>query len=298
MVKFDQQLNANHTWGIRWLREFSPQRNQAITPRLSRRPAIREEDDKDQTVVGTFSLRLRQHEVNSLRVGWTQERRGVRQSLLQRQRPRSDGCAIRRWRSRPSTISRTTLRRRASTTPIRSRTRSPGSCPTSSGDHDVKFGVQFEFVSADNLNQGNLNGTFSVWHEQRPVRCRRSTDLSGSPDDSRSRAGPPSSRRRTTCPFFAQDKWKIGNRLTATISASATTAREFRSPRRTIRSSPTKTTIRWTRTTSSRASACPMRSTMLGVRSPAADTAGSSTRRTSRSSAASSTAACSRTRLP
>ena len=34
MVKFDQQFNANHTWGVRWLRELSPQRNQAITPPL------------------------------------------------------------------------------------------------------------------------------------------------------------------------------------------------------------------------------------------------------------------------
>ena len=37
MVKFDQQINANHTWGVRWLRELSPQRNQAIPPSADHR---------------------------------------------------------------------------------------------------------------------------------------------------------------------------------------------------------------------------------------------------------------------
>ena len=37
MAKFDHQLNANHTWGIRWLRELSPQQNQIIPPSASGR---------------------------------------------------------------------------------------------------------------------------------------------------------------------------------------------------------------------------------------------------------------------
>ena len=51
MVRFDQQLNANHTWGVRWLRESSPQLNQLIpvvgrqihhsTRRARRRTSIR-----------------------------------------------------------------------------------------------------------------------------------------------------------------------------------------------------------------------------------------------------------------
>ena len=59
MVKFDHQMSANHTWGIRWLRELSPQQNQAIAPAVGIQVAsgaIREEDDKDQTVVATFTM--------------------------------------------------------------------------------------------------------------------------------------------------------------------------------------------------------------------------------------------------
>ena len=33
MVRFDHQINASNTWGVRWLRELSPQRNQAIADR-------------------------------------------------------------------------------------------------------------------------------------------------------------------------------------------------------------------------------------------------------------------------
>ena len=89
MIKFDQQVNANHTWGVRWLRELSPQRNQAITPPLITSAAIREEDDKDQTVVAHVLVRLRQHEVELPARRLDAGRRCVRESLLHRQRPRS-----------------------------------------------------------------------------------------------------------------------------------------------------------------------------------------------------------------
>ena len=57
MVRFDQQLNANHTYGVRWLRESSPQRNQLIpvAGRQSTTNASREEADVDQTTVGTLT---------------------------------------------------------------------------------------------------------------------------------------------------------------------------------------------------------------------------------------------------
>ena len=53
VVRFDNQISSNHTWGVRWLREYSPQYNQIIgTATLD---AAREEDDLDQTVVWTLS---------------------------------------------------------------------------------------------------------------------------------------------------------------------------------------------------------------------------------------------------
>ena len=35
LVRFDHQINANHTWGVRWLRESSPQLNQIVPVRVT-----------------------------------------------------------------------------------------------------------------------------------------------------------------------------------------------------------------------------------------------------------------------
>src|SRR5688500_999276 len=76
IARFDHQLNAANTWGVRWLREYSPQYNQIINPAnniLAALGAVREEDDLDQTVVGTVNTVLGNTRVNTLRLGWTQE---------------------------------------------------------------------------------------------------------------------------------------------------------------------------------------------------------------------------------
>ena len=43
--------------------------------------------------------------------------------------------------------------------------------PNKHGDHDVKFGAQFEFVNADNVNQGNMNSTFSFGTSNGPFNA-------------------------------------------------------------------------------------------------------------------------------
>ena len=57
VVRGDHQINANNTWGVRWLREDSPQYNQIIDNVTL--DASREEFDIDQTVVGSVSSVLR-----------------------------------------------------------------------------------------------------------------------------------------------------------------------------------------------------------------------------------------------
>ena len=71
VVRFDHQLTAQNTWGVRWLREASPQFNQIIGNVTL--DAAREEADVDQTVVGTLSSVLGNASVNTLRLAWTQE---------------------------------------------------------------------------------------------------------------------------------------------------------------------------------------------------------------------------------
>ena len=75
ILRGDQQLNANHTWGVRWLRESSPQRNQLV-PVLGRQVTLnasREESDVDQATVGTLTSVLGNARVNTARVTFTRE---------------------------------------------------------------------------------------------------------------------------------------------------------------------------------------------------------------------------------
>jgi hypothetical protein len=60
VIRGDHQINANNTWGVRWLREDSPQYNQIIDNVTL--DASREEFDVDQTVVGLVQLGAVEHQ--------------------------------------------------------------------------------------------------------------------------------------------------------------------------------------------------------------------------------------------
>ncbi len=215
MIKFDQQVNANHTWGVRWLRELSPQRNQAITPPLITSAAIREEDDKDQTVLGTFSSVFGSTKLNSLRVGWTQEDVAFAN-------PCFNGNGRDLTLCEPTLAFQTFNDQQDNTAQARVNDAYQVEdtfswfLPNKHGDHDVKFGAQFEFVNADNVNQGNMNGTFSFGTSNGPYNA---ADPRTYPDRLTVRVPGQSAfvEKAYYWSFFAQDKWKMGNRLTATI---------------------------------------------------------------------------------
>ena len=111
--------------------------------------------------------------------------------------------------------------------------------PGKHGDHDMKFGAQYQYSSACNTNQGNLNGTFSFGRNNAPFNAGDSVDLSGSLHDPRRRAEHVLPRRRTTSRRFAQDKWRLERPHHAEPRRCATTSRSFRSRRPTTRSSTT-----------------------------------------------------------
>ena len=82
LARFDHQLNVNHTWAVRWLRESSPQLNQIVPVVLTVPIAVtlpvtpnasREENDVDQTLVATLNSVLGSNRLNTLRVNFTQE---------------------------------------------------------------------------------------------------------------------------------------------------------------------------------------------------------------------------------
>lgn len=70
--RVDHQINANHTWAFRWLREASPQ-FLVITGNNTPQTST-DETDLDQTLVGTTTSVLSSTKVNTIRVGATLER--------------------------------------------------------------------------------------------------------------------------------------------------------------------------------------------------------------------------------
>ena len=171
------------------------------------------------------------------------------------------------WRSRRSPTSRPTPRRRASTTPTSSRTRSRGSCPGRRGDHDIKVGVQYEYIEADNFAQDNLNGTFAFGQNDLPFDA---DDPRTYPDRLTIRVPRPervSTRRRTTSRVRA-GQVEVATALTVTPRPAVRRRGDPASRSSTTRASSSRTTIRSTETTSSRASASRMRSTAAAARCP------------------------------
>ena len=91
LARVDNQFTANHTWGVRYLREVSPQRNQAIgqvTPGRDPRGRRQGPDGPGEPVVG-----VRQHEAEHVPRRLDAGGRGLREPLLQQRtaatRPRA-----------------------------------------------------------------------------------------------------------------------------------------------------------------------------------------------------------------
>jgi hypothetical protein len=221
MIKFDQQLSANHTWGVRWLRESSPQRNQAIGPIVNNVTllvapgGIREEDDKDQTLVATLSSVLGGNKLNSFRAGWTQEDVAFANPCFNGNGRNQIECSpqlnFQTFTDQQSSVAQARVNDAYQIEDTFS-----WFLPNKRGDHDIKFGAQYEYVEADNIAQDNLNGTFSFGQSDLPFDRNNPRTY---PDRLTIRV-PGVGRvfeKAHYLSLFVQDKWRIGNRLTTTI---------------------------------------------------------------------------------
>ena len=250
--------------------------DQPSAPPVTLQPRAKR-DDVDQTVAHA-EVGARQQQVNTLRVGWTQEDVSFGNPCFNGN-GRDQAAAGRRWRTRRSPTSRPTPRRRASTTRsdrqhvlvVRAE---QGRRPRS------RVGAQCQYSQSRNDTQDGLNGSFSF----------------GLNDIAFNTANPRTYPERFTIRVpgkggsfnksnyfaaFAQDKWKLNDRLTLSLGLrydlEVIAINEIDNP---LFGEPREAaTILSTRTTSSRASAWPTTSTVAA--SFAVATAGSSTRRTS-----------------
>lgn len=214
LVRFDHQINANHTWGVRWLREYSPQFNQIIGNVTL--DASREEDDLDQTVVGTLSSVLGNTRVNTLRVAYTQEDvafanpgfngNGQRQDLL------PPTLAYLTYTDQQNAVAQARVNNAYQVEDTFS-----WFVPGKKGDHDLKFGLQYQYSSNNFSDQGNLNGTFT-FSSNGPFNA---SDPRTYPEVFTIRV-PGANAYFMKAHFFsafAQDKWRVNDRLTLSLGA-------------------------------------------------------------------------------
>ncbi|HET7618264.1 MAG TPA: TonB-dependent receptor [Vicinamibacterales bacterium] len=213
VIRGDHQINANNTYGIRWLRESSPQKNQVIGSVTL--DAAREESDVDQTVVSTLNSVLSNTRVNTLRMAWTRENVAFANPCFNGNGRDQAACepslAFQTFSTQQSSVAQSRIN-----DGIQVQDTLSWFLPGRHGDHDVKFGVTYEYIGARSEAQDNLNGTFSFGRSNGPFNA---ADPRTYPDRLSIRVGGPnrSFEKTSYLAGFAQDKWRFNNRLTVSL---------------------------------------------------------------------------------
>ena len=212
-LRADHQLNSSNTYGVRWLRETSPQplQIQAENHTPSRHEA---ETDVDWTVVGNLSSVIGSTRVNTFRVSAVSEdvffgnpnfnTNGHNQKILLPQ------------------LNYLSFQDQQSSRANRRLDVAYGAddvfawfVPGRGGDHDLKFGLNYLYSSLRIQDFSNMNGTFTL-----------NSDLPFDASNPRTYPERLSVRVPNALDFymkghfigmFAQDKWKIRNNLTLSL---------------------------------------------------------------------------------
>lgn len=157
MVRFDHQINANHSWGVRYLSERSPTLNQVSG--VWTLDALREETDLDQTTVGTWNALFGNNKFNTMRVAVTKENNAFASTPFNSGTPQVE---------LDPTLEMLTFRDQQYPGADRNRNNSYEINDTFSlflsgrggGEHEVKMGVQALYADIRLDNDGNRNGSF------------------------------------------------------------------------------------------------------------------------------------------
>jgi Carboxypeptidase regulatory-like domain/TonB dependent receptor-like, beta-barrel len=218
IARFDQQVNANHTWGVRWLREDSPQFNQIINPSATNAATLaasREENDVDQTVVTALNSVLGNTRVNTLRVGWTQENVSFGNPCYNGNGRNQAACAPTLSFSTFTDQQNATAQARVNDA-IQVEDTFSWFLPGKRGDHDIKTGVQGQYSQSRNDTQDNLNGTFSFGLSNAPYDAANPRTYPERFSIRVPSAGG-SFNKSDYFAAFVQDKWKLNNHLTLSL---------------------------------------------------------------------------------
>jgi len=209
MVRFDHQINAAHTWAVRYLRESAPQF--PIILERHTKDTFQDETDLDETAVGTLTSVFGNSKVNTVRVArtwehWWHGNACTRSLGFERDGPQSQ-C--------PPQLDHLSFVTQASTEaqgPWDSNYQIEDDLswfvPGKKGDHELKFGARYNYTELTRVSQINQNGTF-----------RFSSDLPFDANNPRTYPERLTIRigefeefvENHTVEAYAQDRWKMGN---------------------------------------------------------------------------------------
>jgi hypothetical protein len=214
-LRGDHQLNSANTWGVRWLRETSPQPRQIQAENHT--PARYEaETDIDWTLVGNLSSVIGSRRVNTFRVSAVKE-----DVFFGNPNFNSNGHDQRILLPRLNYLN---FQDQQSDRANRRLDVAYGGddvfswfVPGKRGDHDLKLGINYLYSTLRIENYGNMNGTFTL-----------NTDRPFDRNDPRTYPERLQIRVPDAVNFlmqghfvgmFVQDKWKVRNRLTLSLGA-------------------------------------------------------------------------------
>lgn len=214
MVRFDHQINATHTWAVRYLRESAPQF--PIILERHTKDTFQDETDLDETAVGTLTSVFGNTKVNTVRVArtwehWWHGNACTRSLGFEREGPQS-GC--------PPQLDYLSFLTQASTEaqgPWDSNYQIEDNLswfvPGKKGDHELKFGARYNYTELTRVSQINQNGTFR-FNNDLPFDAANPRTY---PERLTIRIGEfEEFIENHTVEAFAQDRWKMGN---TTLSA-------------------------------------------------------------------------------
>lgn len=211
LIRGDMQPTQNNQISVRWLRESSPQLNQIIA--VGTRPvtlaASREEADVDQTVVGSWVYNMTSNVVNDLRLSFTRENVAFANPGFNGGTPQQD---------LPPTLQFSTFVDQQSSVAqarINNSWRLADTLTWVKNSHTFKFGVDYNYVTADSITADNLNGTF-IFFRDLPFDAN---NFNTYPEQLSIRVGGP---LRTfiivhNTSVFGQDTWKVNRKLTLNL---------------------------------------------------------------------------------
>ena len=220
LIRLDYQMSANHSWSVRWLRESSPQLNQIVPVVFGGNTlpvtenASREENDIDQTVVGTLTSVLGNTKTNIVRFAFTREDVAFAN-------PNFNGNGGHQDELDPTLQYLTFVDQQSNVAQARVNNAYSFDdtfnwfIPGSNGhDHNVRAGIQYEYVDVFSTAQDNWNGTFFF-----RTNTYNANDFRTYPERLQVRVPGASeyTQKEKFFSVFAQDKWKLGRRLTLSL---------------------------------------------------------------------------------